>query len=130
MSNNVFSIDPTSGDFILDFPAYPGLTQTVATCNVAITLPGAATATSIYITKDDGAVSVSNYIAQNLQAYTYSVGSADIQIPTGIIQLADISQLNRNINLDPTGKVTATDSYHITNNSTGTMTYFVFGSAK
>jgi hypothetical protein len=122
LSNSVLSVDPNSGDYILDYPAYPGLTQNVATCNVTLTLPG--TPTDILITKDDGAIEGDNYMAQNLPAYTYSVGSADITIANGTIVLADISQLDRQINIDPTGKVNAVDSYQIINNSTDVMTGF------
>ncbi len=112
-----------TGVYTLDFPAYPSLTQDVASCNVTITFPSAPS--SITITKSDGEVDTDNYVTQNLAAYTYSIGSAAFQIPTGTLQLTSISQLNRQITIDPTGKVTSSDSYHITNNSTSTMTSFV-----
>ena len=63
--------------------------------------------------------------SQNLPAYTYSPASAAIQIYNGSIQLSDISQLNRQITIDPAGKVTASDSYTIINNSTLAMTTFI-----
>jgi hypothetical protein len=43
----------------------------------------------------------------------------------GTLQLADISQLNSQITIDPAGKVTASDSYQIMDNSTFTMNTFV-----
>ncbi len=123
LSNSLITFAQVTGVYTLDFPAYPSLTQDVASCNVTITLP--STPTSITITKSDGEVDTDNYVTQNLAAYTYSTGSAAFQIPTGTLQLTSISQLNRQITIDPTGKVTTSDSYHITNNSTSTMTCFV-----
>jgi len=123
LSSSLFTYDQVTGGYMLDFPAYPSLTQNVAICNVTITLPSAPT--SITIAKSDGVVNSENYVVQNLPAYTYSPTSAAIQIADGTIQLTDISQLNRQITIDPTGKVTASDSYTIINNSTSTMSAFV-----
>ena len=114
-----------TGFFTLDFPAYPSLTQNVGSCNVNINLP--STPTSMTITKSDGEVDTNNYAIQNLPAFTYSIASASFLIPTGTLQLTSISQLNHQITIDPTGKVTSSDSYHITNNSTVTMTSFILG---
>ncbi|MGD0407274.1 MAG: hypothetical protein ABSB10_11570, partial [Candidatus Bathyarchaeia archaeon] len=123
LSNSLITYASDTGVYTLDFPAYPSLTQDVASCNVTITFPSAPS--SITVTKSDGEVDTDNYVTQNLAAYTYSVGSVAFQIPTGTLQLSSISQLNRQITIDPTGKVTSSDSYHITNNSTSTMTSFV-----
>ena len=123
LSNSLITYAQDTGVYTLDFPAYPSLTQDVASCNVTITFPSAPS--SITVTKSDGEVDTDNYVTQNLVAYTYSIGSVAFQIPTGTLQLTSISQLNRQIPIDPTGKVTSSDSYHITNNSTSTMTSFV-----
>jgi hypothetical protein len=124
LSNSIISFAQDTSVYTLDFPAYPSLTQDIASANVTITLPN--TPTSITITKSDGKVSADNYVTPNLAAYTYSVGSAAFKISTGALQLTDISQLNRKITIDPTGKVTSSDTYYITDNSTSTMTSFVF----
>lgn len=123
LSNSLITYASDTSVYTLDFPAYPSLTQDVASCNVTITFPSAPS--SITVTKSDGEVKADNYVTQNLAAYTYSTGSAAFQIPAGTLQLTSISQLNRQITIDPTGKVTSSDSYHITNNSTSTMTCFV-----
>ena len=123
LSNGVVSYDSNAGTYTLDYPAYPSLAQDVASCNVTITFPSAPT--SIVVAKSDGEVNADNYVAQNLAAYTYSVGSATAKISTGTLQLTNIDQLNRQITLDPTGKVSASDSYHLTNNATTTMTSFI-----
>ena len=114
-----------ANDYTLYFPAYPSLTQNAAVCNVTINLPSEPE--GITVTKNDGTVYSGNYVVQNLPAYTYSPASAAIQIYNGSIQLIDISQLNRQITIDPTGKVTASDSYTIIGNSNSTfaMTAFI-----
>jgi len=112
-----------TGDFTLSFPAYPALTQNVGTCNATLTFP--STPLRITISKSDGTVSTPNYVAQNLPAYTYSQGTASVEVSNATIQLADISQLNRQITIDPTGQVTASDTYTISNNSTAKMQFFV-----
>ena len=80
---------------------------------------------AITITKDDGTINDAVYTKTNLPAYTYSPATATFQVPTGTLQLTTISSLNRQINIDPTGKVTASDSYRIINNSTSLMNSFV-----
>lgn len=123
LSNSLITYASATSVYTLDFPAYPSLTQDVGSCNVTITFPSSPS--SITVTKSDGEVNSDNYVTQNLAAYTYSVGSAAFLIQTGTLQLTGISQLNRQITIDPSGKVTSSDSYHITNNSTSTMTCFV-----
>jgi hypothetical protein len=60
-----------------------------------------------------------------LPAYTYSVASAAITVTSGTIQLADISQLNRQITVAPNGAVTSSDDYNIINNSTSMICFIV-----
>lgn len=124
LSNNLLS-EQDFGTYKLDYPAYPGFMQDVGLCNVTLSFPSAPA--SITITKNDGTVEEANYAKSNLLAYTYSAGSAAVQVPTGTIQLSMISRLDRQITIDQTGKVTSTDSYRITNNSTFTQKTFVVG---
>jgi len=124
LSNNLLS-EQDFGTYKLDYPAYPGFVQDVGLCNVTLSFPSAPA--SITITKNDGTVEEANYAKSNLPAYTYSAGSAAVQVPTGTIQLSMISRLDRQITIDQTGKVTSTDSYRITNNSTFTQKTFVVG---
>jgi hypothetical protein len=65
------------------------------------------------------------YTKTNLPAYTYSVGAASFQLPTGTLQLTTVSSLNRQITIDPTGKVIIADSYRIISNSETTLNSFV-----
>ena len=113
------------GIYTLDYPAYPGFAQDVGLCNVTLSFPSAPS--SITITKDDGKVSDTTYSKSNLPAYTYSVGSAAVQVPIGTIQLSTINKLDRQILIDQTGTVTSSDVYRIINNSTYTLKSFVIG---
>ena len=122
LSNRLIT-EQGSGVSSLDFPAYPSLTKDVGTCNVTITFPSSPT--TITVTKDDGIVKDAVFTKTNLPAYTYSPATASFQVPTGTLQLTTISSLNRQISIDPTGKVTASDSYRIINNSTALMSSFV-----
>jgi hypothetical protein len=122
LSNQLIT-EQTSTDYTLDFPAYPSLIKDVGICNVTITFPSPPT--SITITKDDGSVNDAAYTKTNLPAYTYSPATAVFQAPTGSLQLTTVSSLNRQINIDPTGKVTASDSYRIISNATTPLKSFV-----
>jgi hypothetical protein len=121
LSNKLIT-EQSSGD-TLDFPAYPSLAKDVGTCNVTIIFPGVPT--TLTITKDDGAVNNAVYTKTNLPAYTYSVGTANFQLPTGTLQLTTVSGLNREITIDPTGKVTVADNYRIISDSLTTLKSFV-----
>ena len=122
LSNQLITEQGTSGN-TLDFPAYPSLTQNVGTCDVSITFP--STPTTITVTKDDGNVNGDTYTKTNLPAYTNSLATATFQVPSGTLKLTTISTLNRQVTIEPTGRVTASDSYRIINNSTSLLSAFV-----
>lgn len=122
MSNSLLT-QQDSGTFTLNYPAYPGLTQNVGTCNVTLSFPSAPITTAI--TKSDGTVNADNYTVQNLPAYTYDLASASVQVSNETIQLADITQLNRQVNIGATGQVSVSDTYRLTDNSTIAMNYFL-----
>jgi hypothetical protein len=121
LSNSLVTEQGT-GVYNLNFPAYPSLGQDVGTCDVTITFP--STPSSITIAKDDGNIDTAAYSKTNLAAYTYAPASAVVQLSTGAIQLTTITSLSRQINIDTTGKVTASDSYRIISNSTSLMSSF------
>ena len=66
-----------------------------------------------------------SYTTNNLPAYTYSIAKANVQVSTGTIQLTTITSLNREISIDPTGTVTAIDTYKITSNATTSLSAFI-----
>ena len=122
VSNGV-TIDQGSGNFIVAFPAYPALDQTVGTVNVQLKTP--STPTSVSIGKDDGNVTSTSYTATNLAAYTYSVAEANIQVPAGTIESSMIPTLDRQINIDATGTVNAVENYRIISNATSSLGAYV-----
>jgi hypothetical protein len=122
LSNQLMTEQGTT-DYILDFPAYPSLTLPAGSCDVSIVLPSQPT--SITIAKSDGNIDGDTYTLTNLPAFTNVYASATFQVPAGTLKIATISNLNRQITIDPTGKVTSTDNYRIINNSTSLMSSFV-----
>ena len=122
LSSSVLTPHDT-GSYSLSYPAYPGLTQAVGSCNVTLSFPSTPTVISIF--KSDGGASSPNYVASNLAAYTFAPGTAAFQVLNATIWPADITQLDRQVTIDPTGKVSVSDTYRIVNNSTLAMKNFV-----
>ena len=111
------------GNFTIDYPAYPSLTQTVGTCDVTVTFP--STPTSISISRDGENVNTVNYLTNNLPAYTYSVGKALVKVPVGSLQLLTVDSLDRQVTIDPKGEVSVTEAYLITSKSASLLSAFV-----
>ncbi len=122
LSNSLVIEQGTGGVYNLNFPAYPSLGQDVGTCDVTITFP--STPSTITISKDDGNIDTATYSKNSLAAYTYAPASATVQLSTGAIQLTTVTSLNRQVNIDATGKVIASDSYRLISNSTALMSSF------
>jgi hypothetical protein len=108
-------VTPRTNGFILDFPAYPSLVQDVALCNVSLVLPEVAAL--LNITKEDGVVYTEDYAKQGLKAFTHSPATAIFNLPEIWIRLVNMISLNREITVDPAGRMQASDSYRVTNNS-------------
>jgi hypothetical protein len=115
LSNHLLSLDSATGVYSLDFPAYPSFVGTVAQCHVEIVLP--ETPTNITVTKDDGEVSTTAFVRQNLPAFTYSPAVAAFSLSSGSLRIMDVRELNRQITINPLGDIVAFDSYRITNKS-------------
>ncbi len=122
LSNDLVSQDLSYNVVSVDFPAYPSLAKEAANCNVTLMLPDYAT--SATVTKDDGAVDATNFVKENLAAFTYSPASVSFSLPTGILQIVGIKNLDRVITISPVGDIVASDSYRIVNNSTGSLGSF------
>jgi hypothetical protein len=122
LSNSLLS-EGDSGNFTLNYPAYPSLTQTAGVCNVTVTFP--STPSIISISKDDGSTNSANYITANLPAYTYSIATAEVQLPIGTVEISTISNLNRQINIAPSGIVTASETFKLESNSTSPLGAYV-----
>lgn len=122
LTNSLIS-EQGNSQYTLSFPAYPSLTQPVETCNANITLPSQPT--NLNIAKPDGQSTGTIYTKTNLPAYYYSTSTADFKLPGGSIQLTQVTNLNRDVTIDATGVVTATDSYRIVANSSSPLNSFV-----
>ncbi len=109
--------------FTLDFPAYPSFTTTAAQINATLTLP--EDAIDAVISKPDGAVNGTIYSTTNLAAFTYAPASVSFNAASDSIQLVNIPTLAREINIDPAGAITCTDTYQITSSSTTNINYFL-----
>jgi hypothetical protein len=127
LSNAVLTqTDSKSGNpyYNFDFPAYPAFLQSVSECDVSIIAP--TTGTIIGVDKPDGVVNASSYVKLNLPALTYAPATGTFYtITTGYVQKIGIQSLDRSIVIGPSGTVTCKDTYHLTNNSTSTLTFFV-----
>jgi len=121
--SNQLVTETESGSYILDFPAYPSLTQNVKTCNVDIVFPNDPTV--ITINKADGTETSISYVKTDLPAYTYSTAQANTILPVGTLQIATINSLNHQVTIDTTGKVIVEDTYQITSNSVSSLSAFV-----
>lgn len=122
LSNGVLTT--TNNGYKLDFPAYPSFVTTVSQCNVNVDLPTGTTI--IGIDKTDGAVNSTTYQKNNLPPFTYSPATATFSAVYGYIQEVNIPTLNRQVNISPSGAITCTDNYKIINNSTSSISSFIF----
>ena len=125
LSNSLLSQDLDADVFTLDFPAYPSFTKDVARCNVAIILP--ATPLTITVTKDDGEVSATSFVKENLPMFTYSTAVANFSLARGSLQITTFKELNRQIKISPVGDIVAFDSYSITNNAASSLGFLRIG---
>ena len=119
LSNHLLSLDSETAVYTLDFPAYPSFVGAVAQCHFEIVLP--ETPTNIMVTKDDGEVSTTTFVRQNLPAFTYSPAVAVFSLSSGSLRIIDVRELNRQITISPLGDIVAFDSYRITNKSPGSL---------
>jgi hypothetical protein len=114
LSNDLVSENLEFSDFSLDFPAYPSFVKEAAKCNVTLVFPGGAI--GVTVQKDDGLVNSTNFVKDNLAAFTYAPAIADF-LPAGTLQLIDIKKLNRIITVNPVGDIVTSDSYLIASKS-------------
>ncbi len=121
LSNNL--LGENTGLFALDYPAYPALTTSAAECSVDVSLP--AEPTGLTITKSDGNTNSTSYSKSNLAAFTSIPAVASFQLPVGLLQLIDITSLNRNVNINVDGAISAVDSYSIRNMDVYSLTSFL-----
>jgi hypothetical protein len=110
LSNSLLQRQDTSNvtSYILDFPAYPGLTKPASSCNGLIVLPSDATFLS-------GSVAGLTYNQTNLPAFNYSQASATFSMSGGKLQLVDIPDMKREVAVNEFGGISGSDTYRMTN---------------
>lgn len=121
--SNRLTTDQGNGNFLVEFPAYPSLTQPVKTVNVNVVCPTAPLGISIQ--KKDGNVTTTSYRKSDLVPYTYSIASANIHVPSGTLETVTILELYRSITVDAKGAVKAADTYQLASNATSDLYSFV-----
>jgi hypothetical protein len=121
LSNTVLTA--TSTTYNLDFPAYLGFTQTVESYTATVALPDGTVMAGIE--KTDGVINASSYQKQNMAAFTYSPAIATFTASTGYLEKVNIPTLSRQININPSGAITCSDTYKIANNSTASVVNFL-----
>jgi len=99
--------------FTLDFPAYPSLTVKASSCNASLVLPSNAKHVS-------GTVPSFEYrTGGELQALHYEEAMVTFALTTKEIQLFTVEEFKREININPLGEITVSDSYYVKNQSPG-----------
>jgi hypothetical protein len=106
----------------VEFPAYPSLAKEAARCNVSLTLPDFAS--GVTVSKDDGSAATTNFVKEDLAEFTKSQAVVSFSMPTGILQIFTVTNLDRVITISPAGDVIAFDSYRIINNANDSMVAF------
>jgi hypothetical protein len=101
--------------YTVTFPAFPSLTETANSCNSSLILPEGAQ----YLT---GSVNSTSYGAISLQPFTYNVSTITFQLAAEEMQLFDVDQIAREIDINEFGEITGSDSYYITNKAPSTIT--------
>jgi hypothetical protein len=113
LSSNLIEQNPTNAtEFGLIFPAFPSLNETAPICNCSVVIPDAK--------YENGTISSFTYNAENLSAFTYNTSRVIFLEPAGEIQVLDIEQFTRQVNINSFGQISVSDIYDVINNSTST----------
>lgn len=112
LSNQLLNVS-TANSYVLNFPAYPSLTETTADLNATILLPQGAT--NVTVTKQDGIVNGTTYKTENLSAFTYSNATVSFVVTGGQIAKLDVVELRREITVTGLDQIAGSDRYSVMN---------------
>lgn len=98
--------------YLMDVPAYPSLTKSVANCYVKFDL--SEMAFDVTITVGDETINQRSYEKENLAAFTYLSANVSIKLTDTDMQLFDVEELAREIRINEFGDIEGSDSYYIT----------------
>jgi hypothetical protein len=117
LSNNLLQQDALNSSlYLLDFPAYPSLTEDVGVCNASIVVPKDAT----YV---GGTVGGFTYGQANLPAFTHLPANLAFVSTGDTIQIVDIVNLRRELTINEFGAISGADTYQITNMADKKISY-------
>ena len=122
LSNNLIHQNTSLSAVAVEFPAYPSVAKKAARCNVTLTLPDFAS--GVKVSKDDGSAATTNFVKEDLAAFTKSQAVVSFSMPAGILQIFTVTNLDRVTTISPAGDVVAFDSYRIKNNSNDSLVAF------
>lgn len=122
LSNGLVHQNNSLNAAAVEFPAYPSLAKEAAKCNVTLVLPDFTANPTI--TKDDGTVTGTSFVKDKLAAFTNAPAAVTFSMPTGILQIVSVTNLNRVITVNPAGDVVASDSYRLVNNGNDSLVAF------
>ena len=118
LSNSFNEAYSNSTLFQLVFPTFPSLAEAAPVCNCSIIVPSAQII--------NGTISSFAYNVEDLSAFTYNTSEVVLFVPAGVVQVSDIKQVTRQVNLDAFGHISVSDFYDVSNNSTFPMTSMDF----
>jgi hypothetical protein len=107
-----------SSQYAINFPAFPSLTKNVDVCNASILAP----AGSEIVETAQGSVETLEYSATNLAAFTYKPSQIILGFPSPSLQIFNINNFARVIQISELGGTAVSDTYSITNQATSPMT--------
>jgi len=120
LSNSLLTQDATNTTlFTLDFPAYPSLTKDASICNGTIALKNVG-----YVSGTISSFSYSLSPNGTLPAFTYEPATVTFQLSGTEIQLFEIKELRREIQITGIGDIEGSDTYLITSKSPATINSF------
>ncbi len=115
LSNSLVTQDPGNmSRYTLDYPKFPSLPKKVDICNVSIVLPEGSTPIPINETL--------TYSQVELSAFTHLSANITYYSPEDVMQIFDVTELNREIRVDGNGELTGADTYSIDNKAIWRLT--------
>lgn len=117
-NNLVKQNSQNSSQYAINFPAFPSLTKNVDVCNASILAP----AGSEIIEATQGSVETLDYSAVNLNAFAYEPSQVTLGFPSPSLQIFNIDNFARVIQINELGGIAVSDTYSITNQAASAMT--------
>ncbi|XHH07802.1 MAG: hypothetical protein ACFCUE_09505 [Candidatus Bathyarchaeia archaeon] len=122
LSNNLVT-KYSSEYYVLDYPAYPALASTASQCKVTLSLP--IDQSTVVISKSDGQVNGTTYSKTSFPAFTSMQATASFDLPVGLLHIVDITALDRQVTIAPSGEVSCMDKFVVKNLDASNLVSFM-----